>query len=217
MLAAGRTAIQVTSQPAVEPVSLTDAKTYLRVTGTDEDTLITGFIAAARALVETYLGRKLITQTLKYTLDSIPRVRGRRSDDWDGYMEGHIGDLEPLSERITLPYPPLQSVSSVVTYGLDNTSATFASSNYNANLATNAIYLNSGSIWPVNLRSGAAMEITYVVGYGAAAANVPPAILQAVMQVISAFYNNRECPDMPASAAALIQAYRVMPGVDYAF
>lgn len=38
-------------------ITLSEAKTHIRVTGTDDDTEITGMIAAAQAHVENYLGK----------------------------------------------------------------------------------------------------------------------------------------------------------------
>ena len=48
--------------PVVEPVSLADAKLYLRVDTSDEDTLIGTLIAAARHCVEAATARQLIDQ-----------------------------------------------------------------------------------------------------------------------------------------------------------
>ena len=49
--------------PLVEPVLLSDIKAHLRVSETDEDTLISSLITAARVHVEHLLMRKMITQS----------------------------------------------------------------------------------------------------------------------------------------------------------
>ncbi len=49
--------------PAVEPLTLAEAKLYLKLDGDDEDELVARLIAAARLLVEAASGRQLIAQT----------------------------------------------------------------------------------------------------------------------------------------------------------
>ena len=48
--------------PAVEPLSLAEAKSWLRVDGADEDQLIQSLITSARLGVEATTNRLLITQ-----------------------------------------------------------------------------------------------------------------------------------------------------------
>ncbi|MFO1243110.1 MAG: head-tail connector protein [Rickettsiales bacterium] len=55
--------------PATEPLTLAEAKLYLRVDGSSEDTLITQLITAARETAEAYLRRSLITQQWKLTYE----------------------------------------------------------------------------------------------------------------------------------------------------
>ena len=62
---------QITTEPATEPLTLTEAKEHLRVDGTDEDTLITSIITVARKLCENYTNRAFITQTWTQTEDFI--------------------------------------------------------------------------------------------------------------------------------------------------
>ncbi len=58
--------------PASEPVSLAEAKLYLRVEHDDDDDLIAALIAAARVQVEAQTRRALITQTWRLTRDVWP-------------------------------------------------------------------------------------------------------------------------------------------------
>ena len=81
-------AFKILTAPAAEPVTADEVKDQLRLDGTDQDTMIDLLIAAARAGVEKYLGRALITQTLQLFYDSFPA-------------------------EIELPYPPYQSVSHI--------------------------------------------------------------------------------------------------------
>ena len=58
--------------PAVEPVTLAEAKAYLRVEHDDDDDVIAALIAAARSHVEAQTRRALITQTWQLRRDSWP-------------------------------------------------------------------------------------------------------------------------------------------------
>ena len=64
--------ISIEVQPSVEPVSLTEAKNYLRLEITDDDTLITTLIKAAREACETFTGRSFVQKSYKQVLDSFP-------------------------------------------------------------------------------------------------------------------------------------------------
>jgi uncharacterized phiE125 gp8 family phage protein len=85
--------------PTDEPITLEDAKTHLRETGTDEDDLILSLIQAAREYVETFTSRALMPQTWYWKADRFP-----------------------VCEPVWLPRPPLVSITSV-SY-VDETGAT---------------------------------------------------------------------------------------------
>ena len=59
--------------PAVEPVSLAEAKAYLRVEHDDDDDTIAALIAGARIHVESQTRRALITQTWRLSRDAWPK------------------------------------------------------------------------------------------------------------------------------------------------
>ena len=83
-----------TVDPVAEPVTLAEAKAFLRLTGTSEDELVAGLIRAAREDVERSTGLALIAQTWRLVLDALP------SDDAVCLMRG-----------------PVQAVLSVTAYG----------------------------------------------------------------------------------------------------
>jgi len=60
------------AQTFIEPMTLGDAKEFLRVDGDHSDTLITGFIRAAREAAEKHQGRDLVRKQYDLTLDSWP-------------------------------------------------------------------------------------------------------------------------------------------------
>jgi hypothetical protein len=69
--------LQLNTPPAQEPVTLAQAKAWLRVeSGTDEDDLIAALIAAARARAEWHTGRAFVTQGWTLWLDRAAPVIG---------------------------------------------------------------------------------------------------------------------------------------------
>mgnify|MGYP000016317529 CR=1 FL=1 len=55
--------------PEFEPVTLAEAKEYLRLDSNTEDALLLGLIKTARQTAEEFLGKSLITQTLQLQFD----------------------------------------------------------------------------------------------------------------------------------------------------
>jgi hypothetical protein len=65
-------AIKQVTPPSVEPVSLSEAKTFLRISGTGDDSQITGLISAAREYVETFCNRAFAVKSYVQYLDCFP-------------------------------------------------------------------------------------------------------------------------------------------------
>ncbi|MBS0272710.1 MAG: phage head-tail connector protein, partial [Proteobacteria bacterium] len=91
--------------PAEEPLSLTEVKTYLRVTSDLEDSYIRDLIASARAYVEGVTGRALLKQKWLMQLNP-PYPRTSPLIKWKGK------DLE-----IMIPHQPLMEVKSTTIEG----------------------------------------------------------------------------------------------------
>ena len=89
-------ALVLVTPPAQEPISITDAMLHLRQD--IPDPAIAGFISAARASVENYTHRALITQTWKYLRD--------------GWPPRHSAYAHEGYPQIIIPKPPFQSVVS---------------------------------------------------------------------------------------------------------
>src|ERR1035441_6253395 len=64
--------IFVSTQPSVEPISLAQAKNFLRVFNTDDDDLISMLITAAREEVENFTSRSFAIKSYMQALDSFP-------------------------------------------------------------------------------------------------------------------------------------------------
>ncbi|WP_152051820.1 head-tail connector protein [Tautonia marina] len=208
-----RQSLALVTPPASEPVSLSEAKAWARIDGSDDDATLTALITAARLAAEQYLRRSLITQTWKLTLD----LCGARGSEpwWDGVVDGPLNSLYGgLPNTIPLPRGPVSAISSVVTYDLDNSSATYSASNYRLDNSGDRLILNYGAIWPANIRPKAGCEITYTAGYGSAATAVPQPIKQGILIHVASLYEQRgNCEDamaLPPGTAMLYSPYRIM-------
>lgn len=200
--------VAITTQPALEPVSVTEVKMFLRIDGTADDDMLADLILAAREMCEEYTRRKFISTGITMTLDAFPY--GSRTDWWDGVREAHINVLDGRADSIYLPFPPVVSVTSITTYDRDNASAVFSSANYSVDTVGGRVYLNQSGVWPINLRERNAVSIVYTAGYGATTGSVPNAIKHAIKMTVATLYENRECFEMPAAAKAALQPYRIL-------
>jgi uncharacterized phiE125 gp8 family phage protein len=178
--------------PAVEPLSLAEAKDYLRVEHNDDDDVIAALIAASRIHVEAQTRCALITQTWRITLDA-----------W------------PAEGRLIVRPAPLQALSAArvydeggVAHEIDSESIVIA--NGSSVLAFAPWSLAS----PGRLAAG--IELDVVVGYGDAATDVPGPIRHAIRFLVAHWYDNHGLATpgtvtiLPSTVAALIAPYRML-------
>lgn len=197
----------IVTQPTEYPVSVDDMKTLLRVDGTSDDGLIELYIASATDAAEKYCRTSFVTKTVKLTMDGF-RESGedeiaRLGNGVFDYPAGHFLGVYDID----LPFGPVQSVSSVVTYDKANNQTTFDSSNYVVDTAGDIIFLNEGATWPTELRDRAAVEVTYIVGYGAAA-SVPAAIKQGIREHVRKMYESGGQCDMGETCRCIFDGYK---------
>ena len=181
--------------PASEPVSTDEAKTHIRVDITEDDTYIGTLIVAARARVEAFLRKALITQTWEYRLDWFPL-----SDDAD----------------LIVPMLPLIAVSSIKYIDTDGDEQTWDSSEYTVDIHNHIprIVTAFSSTWPTTRDQINAVTIEFTAGYGNAAA-VPQDIKHAMLLLIGEMYENREesvtgtiVSAMPTTAQSLLDIHQ---------
>jgi uncharacterized phiE125 gp8 family phage protein len=177
--------LQLNTPPAVEPVTLAEAKLHLKVDTTDDDTLIATLITAARARAEWHTGRALITQGWTLWLDAWPEV-------------------------IAIPLPPLQAVTAVTTYARDDSAHVLDSGSYSVDTTANRLTLKDGGAPLADLRRLNAVAVAFTAGYGSSAADVPAPLRAAVLELIAFLYENRgEAPaELPQACLALLAPYR---------
>lgn len=201
-----RTYMKLTAKPATDPITLGDVKLFLKIDGSDEDVLLAELITCATEAAEKELRRSLITQTWKLSLD-LP-VSNADSILGEGVYDLPVSYLNgSLPSAISLPYGPLQSITSVVTYDTANNATTMSSSYYRADAMSDRLVLNETAQWPSGLRDKNACEITYVVGFGAAT-DIPSPIKFGIREHIARMYEGRTICDLPESSAQLYRKYR---------
>ena len=159
---------QVTTAPTTEPVTLAEAKTHLRVDGSDEDTFIEGLIQAAREWCEDYERRAYITRTITAKFDR-------------------------FYSTIILPMPKIQSVTSVKYLDTAGTEQTLSTDYYDVDTyrEPGAITLAYNKTWPTTRDINNAVEVVFVAGYGDAD-DVPERVKCAIKLLIGHLYENRE-------------------------
>lgn len=173
---------KVTTEPLTEPLTVEEVKEFARIDGTEEDTLISGFIQAARINCEAYLGRSLINQTITMKMDF-----------WPG-------------EVIELPRPPLVSITAVEILDEFDNATTYASSNYY--IITESIpgqlVLKRDVSWPFNSnRDHMGYQIRFVSGYGSSISDVPKPIREGLKLWTADIYENRVVRSKPPPEAEL--------------
>lgn len=179
--------------PAVEPLSVADAKTFLRVEHGDDDAIIAALVAAARHHVEALTRSGLITQTWRLVLDR-----------WPG------------NGRVTPRLNPLRALAAARIYNESGVTSAIDVAGFVIDRAAGVIAAPGWSL-PVPGRSVAGIELDIEIGFGDAAADVPPTLLQAIRMLVGHWYENRgliaigqSVAMMPASVNAMISSHRVL-------
>lgn len=164
-------ALELNTAPTVEPVTVDEMFSHLRIDVGDEIEMLTGFIVVARKYCERVIKGKLITQT------------------WHWYLDAFPGD------RVKVPFPPLQSVSSIKYTDEDDNELTVTASDYAVDTYSKPgrIVLSSGASWPsVTLREVNGVDIKFVCGFGDDPSAVPEEIKQGIKLVVGDLYEDRE-------------------------
>jgi len=184
--------ISVSVAPTVEPVSLAEMKDHLRVSITDEDTMIESMITAAREYLVSTLNRSMVNTSWLLTLDNFPGT-------------------------IYLPRSKASSITSIKYDDSNATEQTLAASNYRLDTSSyqSRITETVGGSWPVTYEQTGAVRVIYVAGDGAAAADVPGPLKHALKLLCSDMYELREPQVLGVSVAEsrtfknLVYPYRI--------
>jgi uncharacterized phiE125 gp8 family phage protein len=182
------------TQPAVEPVTLAEAKAHLRVDTADDDAYITGLVRAAREWVEQYLDRTLVHTQWVMRFDKFPA--------------DSTADIE-------LPRPPVvasgTATAVTVAYTLeDGTTASYSTASFRVDRASTpgAVKTNYAQTWPPHRQDDNAISVTWWAGYGPSGSEVPQGVKNAMLLYIHELYEKRGNAEPPDAAKALLDAYK---------
>jgi uncharacterized phiE125 gp8 family phage protein len=184
--------------PAIEPVTLAEAKAHLRLPpeAGDEDDLIGALVVAARIHVERVTRLMLIAQTWRLYLD-----------DW------------PANGIVTLRLNPVIAVGAVTVYDRAGLPSVLPSTAYTVDAVSRPARLvlatPGGVARPGRAANGVEIDVT--AGFGASGIDVPQPLRLAIMMLATRWYEARDGSfvdsvpaDIADALAALIAPYRVV-------
>lgn len=164
--------------PAEEPVSLAEARAFLRIDDTAEDGLITTLIGAARMHVEGVTGRALLAQSWRVVLDGWPHDR-----------------------MVKLPVTPFMAVTGITAFdaggtGHDVPLAQFVSE-------PDRLLLPAMVAGMPVLRERQGIEVDYVAGFGTGPEDVPVDIRQALLLLVGYWFEHRDAVIVAGSGSVV--------------
>lgn len=183
------------SGPAEEPVSLEEAKAYLKVDGSDEDILISSLIITSRLHLEAALGLALITQTFRLVLDRWPRTGA-----------------------IRVPVRPVQAIEEIRLRDGNGGVVVVDPADYDVDVSSapaRIAWMSGAPPQPAKRMNG--LEVDLVAGYGPNAGDVPAPIRQGLKMLVAHWYENRDPVEIgspktaiPAAVSCLVKPYRLV-------
>ena len=176
--------------PASEPLSLAEAKQFLRVEHGDDDELIAALTSAARNAVELATRRVLVTQSWRIVLDR-----------W------------PASARIVSPVNPLRTLDAARVLGEDGAPTALDPEDFTLDTASAPgvlAFARADVSEPGSALAGIELDVT--AGYGIAA-DVPAPLVQAIRLLLAQSYEQRDqvrTDALPDTVARLVAPFRIL-------
>lgn len=174
--------VRVIEEPSVEPITVAEAKLFMRETQDEQDAVIGALITAVRQYGENYTRRAFVRRKLELTLPEFPCGEG----------------------IIEVPKPPLRWVESIKYIDVNGVLQTVDPAAYQVDT-----YSEPGRIkpaynefWQVTRNDFNPVQVRYVCGYPEGEAspsdqeslteNIPAAIKQWMKARVATLYENRE-------------------------
>tara|TARA_R100001086_G_scaffold203202_1_gene119284 strand:- start:165 stop:743 length:579 start_codon:yes stop_codon:yes gene_type:complete len=186
-------AYKVVTPATTNPITLTEAKTHLKVDTTADDTFITNLIKSATSSAQEYTNRFFITTTIQ-----------QYGDKWE--------DISNLFKS------PVLSVSHIKYVDPDGTLQTLSTNVYFVDEVNKParIGLKPNQSFPTIIDRLNAVYVEYRVGTAAGPDEVDEGIRQALLLTIGNWYQNRQAvvtgtiaTELPMNAKFLLDQYKI--------
>jgi uncharacterized phiE125 gp8 family phage protein len=163
------------------PITMTEIRDQLRISGEDEDSLLAMYARAATAHIETVLNRPIITQTISQIVPAFP-------PRWPIELHGRV-----------------QQVVSISYLDQTGVSQTLAPEVYRVNTYSEPglVSLQIDQAWPNTALRDDAVTITYKAGFGDDSDSVPDALRQAILLLTAHWFENRVSVVIGANVTSL--------------
>lgn len=185
------------TQPAVEPVTLAEAKAQLRVVTSHEDVDIARMIVAAREAAEQYTRRAFVAQVWEAGYERFPDC-------------GVFELAKPsLISVVSVSYTDDDDVEQTLVAGTDYTVDTYSE--------PGRVIRRTGVTWPTITEAGIRVRVRFMAGFpqgegspGDDTENVPEPIRHAILLHVAEMFENRDtAAAMPDACESLLHPYRV--------
>lgn len=176
---------KVITQPSVEIVTLEEAKIHLRIDYSDEDSLVSSLIVAARKQAEHMTGRAFGVQTRELIIDAFP------------------------DDEIRLPGTPVTSIVSVTYADSSGNTVVMPEDGYalDSDYIPSSLFPSSEDPWPDTYDTANAVRIRYVCGHEAGTAE---SVRVWMLMTVGTMYRHRESIANAQSYALPRSAYDVL-------
>lgn len=188
--------------PTDEPVTLEEAKAWLKVDHDQEDTLIQTLITTARERFEAVTGQSLMIQQWRAYLAYWPL---QADDDWwDGVREGAYSWAH--QPKIDLWHGPVRQIDSFLLYDAEGNATAYPAEHYLLDTVRDQLVLKAGAPLPKGERVVNPIEISFSVGYE----SIPGVIKTSLLKLVAHLFEHRgdENTSVPKDILSLWQPYR---------
>lgn len=174
--------------PALEPVTIADARAFLRISTESEDEILRRIIKTARELVEAEAGLALVDQTWRLRVDRWPR-----------------------SGRLAIFKYPVKAVTAVVAYRPDGSAISLEPEEFmlQHGRRPQRVYMAQ---YP-DAQTFCGLEVDFIAGFGETGVEVPDALKQAILTLTAHLYENRAGLDtakaeLPVMVGQMVDSWR---------
>lgn len=217
---------------AAHPVTLTEVKEYLRVTGTEQDTVISSLIEAASDYAETFTGLTIRPTRFQFKLDHFPY--GYTSVPGLYYGSDQTMNDSPYynGSSIILPRMPLYEAAEdddLISVQYTNTSGASTALTLNTDFLVEQdsmpgrIYLLYNGTWPATRAIQGAVVIQFTAGFrpnedaDQTSNSLPDGIRLAIKMLVNHWYEHREpiivggnVNNVPMAVESLLWSHRIV-------